>query len=161
MKPGRLPHLAEPMVGFESLQWRLGYFYSAAPRCQLTFRKNYIFWWLQELHHLQVWLVSELLEPIQWARAECAAFSGKILHLDACAGCALRVESHVEIVAACERISSAHRGMVPLPRAVSCHIERVSCHRERVSNQGTGCKWLGSNYCKRAKSAPSVCAFQA
>lgn len=28
----------------------------------------------QELHNYQAWLVSELLDPIQWARAETAAF---------------------------------------------------------------------------------------
>lgn len=36
---------------------------------------------LQELHNYQIWLVSELLDLLQWVRAECAAFPGTSLYL--------------------------------------------------------------------------------
>lgn len=36
-----------------------------------THEKSYI---LQELHNYQAWVVAELLDPLQWARAETTAF---------------------------------------------------------------------------------------
>ena len=41
---------------------------------QATLRTDKIDGCTQELHNYQAWVIAELLEPIQWARAETTAF---------------------------------------------------------------------------------------